>query len=137
MAAMVPKAAGIEVRNSIVGSSGAHRCDDHHRFLRHRRGAIIRHPETAQRRPLGKSFAKRTDCSRQNRRCLFSGGSVADRPEGLMLNRKSERWMAAAGFIALAAMLCVEGTAILGTYDTGPGHRQPSTLMMTVQFRSQ
>jgi hypothetical protein len=52
-----------------------------------------------------------------------------------MLNGKVERWVAAAGFIALAAMLWVEGMAIVGTYSAGPGRRQASTLMMTMQFR--
>jgi hypothetical protein len=52
-----------------------------------------------------------------------------------MPNAKIERWVAAIGFFVLAVMLCVEGVAIFGTYAAGPGYRQSSTAMMTMQFR--
>jgi hypothetical protein len=52
-----------------------------------------------------------------------------------MRNSKIENCVAAAGFAVLAVMLFVEIIAISGTWSAGPGQRQASTMMMTMQFR--
>ena len=54
-----------------------------------------------------------------------------------MHSSKIESCVAAAGFVVLVVMLVVEIIAISGIYNAGPGRRQASTMMMTMQFRPQ